>query len=388
MKKDIKNKLLETRRKRANEVPDFVFDFISSLTKSAISTQIEYIKDIEIYLTYLMELPQFENSIETILDFKPEDLGIVTERDIINYLDFLLCYTKISIKKDGTSKNNVYENTEQGQARKLASLHKLYKYLYRNKLIATDPSAHIEVKLEKSTGVTNVLDNSELKSFYNAIESDKNIESEKAMQFHKIIKQRDYVISLLLGYMGIRVSELVQIDISDVNLDKGTIKVIRKGKKTQVLDLPIKVIEPLAGYIKEREKVEGIEVKYKEALFLSLRKKRIDQRTVRYLTNKYKRRAEISTKISPHTFRRTFGSKVLNETGNLALAADLLGHETSETTRKHYILLDKKKERDFMLDFDYDHESVESTITVDIGKLYKLSKKIGMSIEELIKEIT
>ena len=293
MKKDVERKLLEERSRRAQEVPEFVFEFILSISKLALSTQIEYIKDISKFLNYLLELEQFENEKSSIMDFIPQDLGKVTERDIINFKDYLLDYKKTYTKKDGKKVTQRFNNTEAGQARKLATLHKLYKYLLKNKLVSSDPSASVEIKLEKKLGITNLLDDDEFKSYLDTIMYDKNVESDKAMVFHNLIKRRDYVISLILGYTGIRVSELVQLDISDINLDKGTMLVHRKGKKTQVLDLPFKITEPLAEYTEERKKIEGLNSEYKDALFISLHKKRINTRTIRYLTNKYKKELKL-----------------------------------------------------------------------------------------------
>lgn len=390
MKKDVERKLLEERSRRAREVPEFVFDFILSIFNLAISTQIEYIKDISKFLTYLLEIEQFENEKISVMDFTPQDLGRVSERDIINFEDYLLDYKKTFIKKDGTKVTQRFNNTEAGQARKLATLHKLYKYLLRNKFIDSDPSAPVEIKLEKKLGITNLLDDDEFLSYMDTIMYDKNVESDKAMAFHNIIKKRDYVISLILGYVGIRVSELVQLDITDINLDKGTMIVHRKGKKTQVLDLPFKIIEPLAEYIDERKKIKGINSEYKDALFISLHKKRINPRTVRYLVNKYKQRAKISIKVTPHTFRRTFATKLLDITGNIELARDVLGHESSETARKHYALLNKKKERAIMQDFDYFNENLKPFINknLNIEQLKKISEKTGLSIDELIKTLS
>ena len=98
-------------------------------------------------------------------------------------------------------------------------------------------------------------------------------------------------------------------------------------------------------------------------------------------------------KVTPHTFRRTFATKLLDITGNIELARDVLGQESSETARKHYALLNKKKERAVMQDFDYEEETVgkvaaAATDNISIEQLKKISEKTGLSIDELVKTLT
>lgn len=395
MKKDIEIKFTEELDRKVIGLPQFIYDYILTLEEDySVSTRIEYVKDIKKFLDFLIEQEQFENMKESILDFTPQELSepLVKERDIYNYLSYVRNYKKSYAKKDGSIVFQRFKNTEAGRARKLATLHRLYKHLLRQHFISIDPTAIVQVKLPKKIGITNVLDDSELKSYIDVIMDDDKVKSPKEMQFHKILKFRDYIMILLLSYTGMRVGELVQLDISDINLDKGTVTLNRKRKKIQVLDLPIKIIEPLALYIDERKRMQGLDSAYKEALFISLHKKRIDQRTVRYTTKKYQKRAQITTLITPHTIRRTFGTALLDRTGNLALAADVLGHDNSETTRKHYTLLNKKREREVMQDFEFSFDEVaitnEGNSNLSVAQLIKLSDKTGLTIEELIKTLT
>jgi site-specific recombinase XerD len=394
MKKDIEIKLTEELDRKMVGVPQFIYDYILTLEEDySVSTRIEYVKDIKKFLDFLMEQEQFENMKESILDFTPQELSepLVKERDIYNYLSYVRNYKKSYAKKDGSIVVQRFKNTEPGRARKLATLHRLYKYLLRQHFIAIDPTAIVQVKLPKKIGITNVLDDAELKSYIDVIMNDDKVKSPKEMQFHRILKFRDYIMNLLFCYTGMRVGELVQLDIPDINLDKGTVTLNRKRKKIQVLDLPIKIIEPLALYIEERKRMQGLDPLYKNALFISLHKKRIDQRTVRYTTKKYQIRAQINTPITPHTIRRTFGTALLDKTGNLALAADVLGHENSETTRKHYTILNKKREREVMQDFEFSFDEAaatkENNINLSVAQLKKISERTGLTIEELIKTL-
>lgn len=389
MKKDVQTKLVSERDRRLRELPEFVYDFISFYkTRKAISTQIEYIKDITKFLEFLLEQDKYGDK-NNIMEFTTADLGKVVKTDIDNFLSYLVDYEKAFKKKDGSIATQRFSNTEAGQARKLATLHTLYRYLVQEDIIEIDPTVKVGVALTKNINVSNRLDDNELSVYLDTILDDIKVESKKAMDFHKKLKYRDYIITLILSYTGIRVSELVQLDIPDVNLEKGKITVFRKRKKKQAIDLPTIIIEPLREFIEERKKIEDVDSKYKDALFLSLQKKRINTRTVRHLVNKYKLRSQLELKITPHVFRKTFGTKLYNTHGDIELTRDVLGHETSDTTR-HYVHIDEERERKAMRDFDYNSADTPQAldINVDMIKLIKLSEKTGVSLDELLKTLS
>jgi integrase/recombinase XerC len=388
MKRDIQNKKIIERDRRLREVPVFVYDFIETLdTDKEISTQIEYIKDIHSFLEFLL-LDTLEGKYISIQDITIDDMGKVSERDIRNFLSYITEYKRQYKKKDGTIIFKKYSNNKTGQHRKLSTLHTLYRYFLIRKLIQIDPTANIEIKLPKTIGDFNRLEDSDLKLYLETI-LDKTKASKDAKHFHDILSERDYVMVLLLAYLGIRVSELVQIDISDVNLDKATIIVHRKRDKIQKLDIPDVIIDSLADYINNRKLIENIPYEYKDVLFLSLQKKRIDTRTVRYMLNKYKKRACINEKISPHTFRRTFGTKLYNTTSDIELTSRILGHDSIETSRKYYAKLDEKRTKTTIQNFNYDDNDivVNNNISLDLNQLKKLSDKLGMSIDDLINTL-
>jgi len=112
--------------------------------------------------------------------------------------------------------------------------------------------------------------------------------------------------------------------------------VTRKGGNQVVLYFPPEVAEALAEYMLEREKIEALPG-HEEALFLSLQKRRITQRAVQNLVKKYAAvAAPLKPKISPHKLRSTFATNLYNNTGDIYLVADVLGHSSVDTTRKHY----------------------------------------------------
>ena len=155
-------------------------------------------------------------------------------------------------------------------------------------------------------------------------------------KFQRITAKRDYaIISLFLG-TGIRVSECVGMNIGDVDLENNAFIVTRKGGNQVVLYFPPEVAEALADYLEEREKTETVSG-HEDALFLSLQRRRITQRAIQNLVKKYAAvAAPLKTRISPHKLRSTYATNLYNETGDIYLVADVLGHTSVDTTRKHY----------------------------------------------------
>ena len=126
------------------------------------------------------------------------------------------------------------------------------------------------------------------------------------------------------------------MNIADVDLEDNAFLVTRKGGNQVVLYFPPEVAEALAEYMAERDKVEALPG-HEEALFLSMQKRRITQRAVQNLVKKYAAvAAPLKPRISPHKLRSTFATNLYNKTGDIYLVADVLGHTSVDTTRKHY----------------------------------------------------
>jgi len=140
---------------------------------------------------------------------------------------------------------------------------------------------------------------------------------------------------LFLG-TGIRVSELVGIDIDDIDFSINGFLVTRKGGNQTILYFPESVAEALTDYLHERRNIEALDG-HENAFFLSLQRRRITQRAVENLVKKYALiAAPLKKKISPHKLRSTFGTSLYQSTGDIYLVADVLGHADVNTTRKHY----------------------------------------------------
>ncbi len=162
--------------------------------------------------------------------------------------------------------------------------------------------------------------------------------------YHDATKVRDVaILSLFLG-TGIRISELVGLDLNDIDFTNNQFVVTRKGGNQEVLAFGPEVQNALLAYLGERRQIIPL-AGSEDAFFLSMQKRRITPRAVENLVKKY---AQLSTplkKITPHKLRSTYGTMLYQESGDIYLVADVLGHKDVNTTRKHYAAITEDKSR-------------------------------------------
>ena len=143
---------------------------------------------------------------------------------------------------------------------------------------------------------------------------------------------------------GIRVSECVGLDLSDVDFKNDGIKIHRKGGTEVIVYFSDEVEEVLKDYMEERKRIIAVDG-HENALFLSLQKKRISVRSVENMVKKYTRSITTLKNITPHKLRSTYGTNLYQETGDIYLVADVLGHSDVNTTRKHYAAIEDQNRR-------------------------------------------
>ena len=152
------------------------------------------------------------------------------------------------------------------------------------------------------------------------------------------------ILSLFLG-TGIRVSELVGINIDDIDFSINGFLVTRKGGNQAILYFPDEVSQVLRDYMALRLTLTP-EPGHESAFFLSLQNKRISVRAVQIMVKKYASlAAPLKKHLSPHKLRSTFGTNLYHETGDIYLVADVLGHSDVNTTRRHYAAMSDDRRR-------------------------------------------
>jgi tyrosine recombinase XerC len=146
---------------------------------------------------------------------------------------------------------------------------------------------------------------------------------------------RDRAILELLYSTGIRLAELIQLNLDQVDFINDTIKIFGKGRKHRIVPIGRKAREAIKQYLKERDKKLYVIIKEEDrkALFLSARGKRMYPKGIFRIVNKYISAVSEIEKKSPHVLRHTFATHLLNRGADLRAVKELLGHESLSTTQ-------------------------------------------------------
>lgn len=319
-------------REIARELPQACGDFLRAIAvTTGTFTRLAYAIDLKTFFHFLQtERVQFAQ--KPLYSFTDGDLAKLTQSDLTAYVEYLTFYYKN--EPDGDAPVKALTNHELAIKRKLCSIRSFYEYLFKNQRIPANITTLVPLpKIHEKPIIRLSLD--EMHKILEQAATGENL-TKKQKEYQKLTARRDYaLLSLFLG-TGIRVSECVGINLQDVNLEDNAFLVTRKGGNQVVLYFPPEVAEALAEYIAEREKIEALPG-HEDALFLSMQKRRITQRAVQKLVKKYAAvAAPLKPKISPHKLRSTFATNLYNRTGDIYLVADVLGHSSVDTTRKHY----------------------------------------------------
>jgi len=201
--------------------------------------------------------------------------------------------------------------------RKLAAIRSFFKFLFKEKLTAVNPADSVFTpKMERR--LPEFLDRETMEELLRAPKDEGTFGA------------RDRAILEVLYSTGMRVSELVGIDMTHMDLIAGVVKVRGKGKKERITILGKEAEKALRTYLDRRKPLakdpEG-------ALFINKNGKRLSDRGVRRLVDKYVRQCSIEKKISPHSLRHSFATHLLNNGADLRSVQELLGHKNLSTTQ-------------------------------------------------------
>ena len=177
------------------------------------------------------------------------------------------------------------------------------------------------------------LEANEIADLLDLIESGDGL-TDAQKKYHKKTYLRDLALVTLMLSTGIRLSEVVGLNISDLDFSNSSFRVVRKGGNIAILYFGDEAEKALCDYLDQR-KIQNSD-SADAPLFLNLQNKRLGIRSVQNLVKKYAKLASPLKNISPHKLRSTFGTTLYNETGDIYLVADVLGHKDVNTTRKHY----------------------------------------------------
>ena len=269
-------------------------------------------------------------------DLTVQILDQVKAVDLEEYQEYLKVYQNHNADKLET-------NGERGLKRKVSALRSFYAYYYKREMIETNPSVLVDVpKIHEKSIIR--LDTDEVALLLDHIEHAGDSLTGQKRVFWEKTKERDLAIVTLLLGTGIRVSECVGLDIEDVDFKNNGIKVTRKGGNEMVVYFGPEVEKALKAYLEVRENITPLSG-HEHALFYSAQRKRIGVQAIENLVKKYAREITTTKKITPHKLRSTYGTALYQETGDIYLVADVLGHRDVNTTKKHYAALDDARRR-------------------------------------------
>lgn len=326
---------LNTLRMRevAATLPPFCKQFFRGIQEYTSSrTRLAYAYDIRVFFEFLHNHNSICSKME-IVDFPLSILDQITREDIEEYLDYISFY----IKDD-----KEYTNNERGKKRKLSALKSFYNYFFCSEQIKTNPAALVPLPKQHEKEIIR-LDADEVAVLLDQVEAGEKL-TVNQLRYHAKTKIRDVALLTLLLGTGIRVSECVGLDISDVDFKNNGIKIRRKGGYETVVYFGEEVSDALHDYLEKRHHIIPMEG-HENALFLSMQNRRITVRAVENLVKKYASNVTGLKKITPHKLRSTYGTALYQETGDIYLVADVLGHKDVNTTRKHYAALEDQRRR-------------------------------------------
>ena len=315
-------------------LPPFCRDFFRAIEpRTTTKTRISYAYDIRIFFQFLLEQnPAFKDwSMDA---FTVDILDQITAIDLEEYEEYLKVYQ---------AGDKTETNGQRGLKRKMSSLRSFYAYYFKREMIHTNPTVLVDVpKIHQKSIIR--LEADEVALLLDYIEhGGDDLTGQKKVYYEKT-KDRDLALVTLLLGTGVRVSECVGLDIEDVDFKNNGIKVTRKGGNEMVVYFGPEVEKALKNYLEVRKNIVPVEG-HEHALFYSTQRKRIGVQAVENLVKKYARQVTTTKKITPHKLRSTYGTALYQETGDIYLVADVLGHKDVNTTKKHYAALDDSRRR-------------------------------------------
>ena len=273
---------------------------------------IKYVDKFILFLKFDLRLSDntvksYNNDLNKYIEFLSENKKIKS-LDSVEYDDVRSYIAFLSKNKQRPSSIN----------RNISSIKKFHLYLLDNEIVSNNPSDLVESQKNR-------------RNFPDTLSVDEINRILDSVEHNSIINIRDKSILSLLYSSGLRVSELVNLELSNIFLDQDYIKIIGKGKKERLVPIGLKAKKQLIYYIDKSR--NNISSSYSKGyVFLSYRSKQLTRMAVFNIIKKYTTLSGISKKVSPHTFRHSFATHMLEGGADLRVVQELLGHENINTT--------------------------------------------------------
>ena len=307
-----------------NDLPDFCREYFVGISSNTTPlTRLNYAYDLRTFFKYLTTKIDRLRGKRT-KDITPIDIEGLSPFEVEAYLNY------VEIYKD--DEGNIVKNSARGKSRKLSAIRSMVKYFEKKQIIRFNPTASVDTPKLREKEIIR-LEGDEIGAMLDVVDTGNGL-TDRQLKYQENTRIRDLaMVSLLLG-TGIRVSELVGIDVSDVNFEDMSFLITRKGGARVILYFS----EEVAGYLYDyyRMRTADSALKKEPALFLSLQRRRITTRAVENIVKKYALIASPLKHITPHKLRSTYGTQLYRNTGDIYVVADVLGHKDVNTTKRHY----------------------------------------------------
>ncbi len=219
------------------------------------------------------------------------------------------------------------KNRKSSIGRKISALRSFFKYLVREGIVLSNPAKSIATpKAEKFLPTALTVDEA-----FRMMDSPRTSVERDSSNNAREKESRDRAILELLYSSGIRVGELVGLNLNRLDLDLGIVKVMGKGGKERIVPVGSKAIKALKDYFDERGATEG----GGGPAFLNLRGGRLTARSVGRLVKEYTKLSGIFRKVSPHSLRHTFATHLLDAGADIREIQEMLGHASLSTTQRY-----------------------------------------------------
>ena len=324
-KLDIRNN--EKIDRMLDEMPDFIEYFYNSMVAKSRSTNtiLGYMYELTIFLRFIQTITKKDS----IREVEVKDLEKLNQHNIEIY---------IAKSEDGK------ELSDTAKCRKLSVLKTVYNYYLGTEMISKNPTALCSGPRIKEHDVLKLTD-AQVSALLDCIRYQQGM-SEHAAKYNERLVQRDLAIVMTLLGTGMRISELVGLNISDIDKtdpNRKYLHIVRKGGDSDKVRAIDPVYEAISDYL-AFSRPSLVSSDRENALFISTRGGRMSVNAIQKMLDNYCKKAELPDYISPHKMRATFATKVYSETKDIYAIKDALHHSTIDTS-KHYIS-DKEKRID------------------------------------------
>ena len=315
-RKENENKMKDKLEWKLTNYPSYLKSFYYSMADKSYTTKNAYINNIIHFLDFVdYEFNIDTNDVDELNKIKPSNINI--------YI---------------SSMDNLSNGTKAGR---LYAIKSFFDFLVNDEHVKSNPVAKVKIPKDNEEHKITFLTKKEIGIIKKNIE--KGVGSPRARAKSAQFKKRDYAIIMLALSLGLRVTSLTEINISDIDFDKNEIKIVVKGNKIRRVKFSDNIKTVLNDWLFDRRFIMGDYLSNTDALFVSERKIRISAHTVAEIVKKYT--YNIDKHITPHKLRSTCATNVYNATGDIYLTADILGHANIANTRRYAQISDERKEK-------------------------------------------